>query len=322
MSTTPPLPAVHSGGNENSLSARVAWLHDKLQEATSDFRRLQIRDQARAAAEAAKVLGHRDIVVVATELVARAERAIVKANPPLKGGRGKTRDHESQVSGDSIRQLRALHSRLPDPEFEDRMDEHHRLKVPITRKSLRDGPCAKGMSLRSGNDEWWTPEPIIRRARYALGGIDLDVASCHEADQTVKATRFFNREIDGLTQTWSGRVWMNPPFSTGTVGRFVSKLIAEEAVSAWCALLNNTTETAAGQLFLAHAHVVCFPASRIRFCGPHAAGKEGAPLMGQMIGASFRVAPADGIARFREAFSPLGVVLPGGASVAQEGGSQ
>ena len=44
--------------------------------------------------------------------------------------------------------------------------------------------------------------------------------------------------------------------------------------------------------------------------------------MGQMIGASFRVAPADGIARFREAFSPLGVVLPGGASVAREGGSQ
>ena len=149
MSTTPPLPAVHSGGNENSLSARVAWLHDKLQEATSDFRRLEIRDQTRAAAEAAKILGRSDIVLAASELVARAERAIVKANPPMKGGRGKTRDRESQVSGDSLRQMRAIHSRLPDPEFEDRLDEHHRLRVPVTRKSLRDGPCASGMRLRS-----------------------------------------------------------------------------------------------------------------------------------------------------------------------------
>ena len=145
MTATSPLPAVPNGNDGSSLAERVAWLHDELRSATSDFRRLEIRDQARAAAEAAKVLGHRDIVVVATELVARAERAIVKANPPLKGGRGKTRDHESQVSGDSIRQLRAIHSRLPDPEFEDRLDEHHRLKVPVTRKSLRDGPCASGM---------------------------------------------------------------------------------------------------------------------------------------------------------------------------------
>ena len=197
MSTTPPLPAVHSGGNENSLSARVAWLHDKLQEATSDFRRLEIRDQARAAAEAAKVLGHRDIVVVATELVARAERAIVKANPPLKGGRGKTRDHESQVSGDSIRQLRALHSRLPDPEFEDRMDEHHRLKVPITRKSLRDGPCASGMRLRSGRtmSGGHRRSPLFVAPATALGGqIDLDPASvAMRPIRLCRRLRFFDR---------------------------------------------------------------------------------------------------------------------------------
>ena len=318
MTPPTPLPAVPGDRDETSLAVRVFRLHTELQEATSDFRRLEIRDQARAAAAAAEILGHREIVVVATELVARAERAIVKANPPLKGGRGKTRDCQSQVSGDSIRQLRAIHSRLPDPEFEDCMDEHHRLQVPVTRKSLRDGPCAPGMKLRSGRDEWWTPPDIVSRARTTLSGIDLDPASCREADAVVKAARFFDRETDGLSQTWSGRIWLNPPFSVGTVGKFVAKLISEPDVSAWCCLLNNGTETAWGQKMLANAHVLCFPASRIRFLGPDAVGKEGTPLQGQMIGAHFRVAPAEGIARFVEAFSPLGVVLPGGASLARE----
>lgn len=314
-----PLPAVPGDGDETSLAVRVFQLHAALQEATSDFRRLEIRDQARAAAAAAEILGHREIVVIATELVARAERAIVKANPPLKGGRGKTRDCQSQVSGDSIRQLRAIHSRLPDPEFEDCMDEHHRLQVPVTRKSLRDGPCAPGMRLRTGRDEWWTPPDIVSRARTALGGqIDLDPASVAGANAVVRATRFFDRETDGLTLPWSGRVWLNPPFSVGTVGRFVDKLIAEEAVTSWCCLLNNITETAAGQRFLASAQAICFPSSRVRFLGPDAAGKEGTPLQGQMLGAHFKVAPAEGIARFVEAFSPLGVVLPGGASLARE----
>lgn len=214
--------------------------------------------------------------------------------------------------------MRAIHSKLTDEEFETRVAEHHELGVPITRKSLRDGPCAPGMSLRSGRQEWWTPSPIVEAARYALGSIDLDVASCQEADEIVRAARFFDREIDALSQDWNGRVWMNPPFADGVVDKFVNKLISEPDVSAWCALLNNTTETVAGQIFLASSHILCFPASRLRFRGPDAAGKQGTPLMGQMIGAHFRVAPAEGIARFYEAFKPLGVVLPGGASLARE----
>lgn len=314
MRIAPPALAVPNGNDTSGLAARVEWLHDELQNATSDFRRLVIRDGARAAAEAAKVLGHSGIVVVATELVARAERALVKANPPQKGGRGKTRDRESQVSNDSIRQMRVIHSRLSDPEFEDLMNEHHRLQVPITRKSLRDGPCTSGVSLRSGRDEWWTPRPIIEAARHALGSIDLDVASCPEANEIVRACRFFDKAIDGLQQIWSGRVWANPPFCAGVVRQFVDKLITEEAVTSWCCLLNNGTETAWGQKMLAHAHVVCFPAGRVRFGGP-GARSGGTPLQGQMIFGWWRIAPAEGVARFREAFNSLGVVLPGGASL-------
>lgn len=64
------------------------------------------------------------------------------------------------------------------------------------------------------DNEWYTPSLYIEAARQVMGGIDLDPASCAVADQTVKATNYFSQEEDGLAQTWHGRVWCNPPFSS------------------------------------------------------------------------------------------------------------
>ena len=318
MTAKPPLPVIPGDENATSLAVRVFRLHTELKNTTSDFRRLQIRDEARAAAAAAAILRMDDIRLAASELVARAERLIVKHNPAQPGGRGKkTVTPAGKVSRKVLSEMRVTHAGLDDAQFEERVQEHHQLGVPITRKSLRDGPCAPSMKLRSGRDEWWTPRPVVEAARHALGRIDLDVASCPKADEIVRASRFFDRATDGLQQIWSGRVWMNPPFTVGIVGQFVDKLISEEETTSWCCLLNNGTETAWGQKILAHAHVVCFPASRIRFHGPDAR-REGTPTQGQMVLGWWRIAPAEGIARFREAFSPIGVVLPGGASLARE----
>jgi ParB family chromosome partitioning protein len=75
--------------------------------------------------------------------------------------------------------------------------------------------------------EWYTPAAFVEAAREVMGGIDLDPASHEEANRTVKATRFYTEQDNGLAQPWSGRVFLNPP--GGLVLEFWKKLLVEHA---------------------------------------------------------------------------------------------
>ena len=64
-------------------------------------------------------------------------------------------------------------------------------------------------SCKSG--EHYTPEEYAEAARYVLGAIDLDPASCATANAIIRAGWYYLAEEDGLTQPWFGRVYLNPP---------------------------------------------------------------------------------------------------------------
>jgi len=124
------------------------------------------------------------------------------------------------------------------------------------------------LNQQSLSNEHYTPAKYIEAARTVLGGIDLDPASCEEANKTVKATEFFTKDDDGLTKEWGGRVWLNPPYG-GDVGKFIDKLVSEMKagnVDAAVILVNaHCTDTIWFQPLWEGC--LCFTNHRINFTG-------------------------------------------------------
>jgi ParB family chromosome partitioning protein len=138
------------------------------------------------------------------------------------------------------------------------------------------------VSKNSGNNEWYTPPAYLEAARRVLGTIDLDPASSEVANQFVKAGQFYTADDDGLSKEWSGRVWLNPPYSGDLVGKFIVKLIESEEVEAAIVLVNNATETAWFRKLIDASSVVMFTTGRIKYLDRdgHVANT---PLQGQAI---------------------------------------
>lgn len=156
-----------------------------------------------------------------------------------------------------------------------------------------------------GNYEWYTPEDIAGSAKTVLGDIDLDPASSDIANKIIGAKKYYTKEDNGLSQVWSGCVYMNPPYAGELIGRFIDKLCesfdsgtVEQAI----VLVNNATETNWFQRLTGLASGIVFPSGRVKFTDPD--GKPGAPLQGQAVlylGGNKEV--------FFDAFSKFGIAL-------------
>lgn len=171
-------------------------------------------------------------------------------------------------------------------------------------KNVQDAMTKAHVSYNSGNNEWYTPENVIKIAREFMGDIDLDPASSDIANEVVQATYYFTAEDDGLTKDWAGRVWMNPPYSGDLIGKFCEKLAQEYIdgnVTDAIILVNNATETAWFQDLALTAGAICFPRSRVKFWNPEK--ETAAPLQGQAL-LYLGQYPHD----FCQAFRQLGVV--------------
>lgn len=152
----------------------------------------------------------------------------------------------------------------------------------------------------SGNNEWYTPSEYIEAARKVMGSIDTDPASNDIANKVVKAEKYYTIETDGLAHDWHGNVWMNPPYSSDLITKFIEKLKEqrgnyEQAII----LVNNATETQWFYEIVKIASAVCFPKSRVKFYMPD--GKTGAPLQGQAV-----LYVGDNTEKFISAFGGIG----------------
>lgn len=154
--------------------------------------------------------------------------------------------------------------------------------------------------------EWYTPAEHIERARTVLGGIDLDPASCKEAQRVVQARRFLSKEDDGLSADWQGTVWLNPPYEQPSVSLFVQKLVQSYKfgdVTAAILLTNNSSDTAWFQEAANLSDALCLPRGRIRFTDDTGL-TVGSPNQGQ----AFFYFGSD-IERFASVFCEVGVIL-------------
>ena len=159
----------------------------------------------------------------------------------------------------------------------------------------------------SGRDEWYTPPTIIEAARQLMGSIDLDPASCAEANKVVRAERWFGIKDDALMQPWHGNVWCNPPYGARMIRVFWRKLAASlnaGEVNRAC-FLTPMVDGAHCLVLLREAPAVVVLDWRIEgWWGPSTDGKTCPLGWGLMMISCFGVSIDD----TRRAFSGLGAV--------------
>ena len=166
------------------------------------------------------------------------------------------------------------------------------------------------VQANSGHTEWVTPYYILSAVRKALNGIALDPASSTLAQSQVRAKRYFTIEDDALSKSWKAdSVFLNPPYTRGSMVAFVDKIETEWRLSHFMkaiVLTNNATETKWAQKLARLSSAICLLNGRVAFSRPDGEGglykpKSGS-LQGQMV---WFIGNRSG--SFLQAFRDLGV---------------
>jgi len=116
--------------------------------------------------------------------------------------------------------------------------------------------------------EWGTPQWLWKPLADALDGFDLDPAA--GAESTPIADTRYTVADDGLSQQWSGDVWLNPPYGRAHNRSWAEKAAAEahrESVDTLTALVPSSTGSNWFQDTYADADYMTHVAGRVQFNG-------------------------------------------------------
>lgn len=119
----------------------------------------------------------------------------------------------------------------------------------------------RAASAPTSTSEWLTPKHIID----ALGPFDLD--PCAPVNRPwPTASLHYTIEDDGLSKSWHGFAWLNPPYERGSLPRWMARFAEHNN---GIALVNARTETSwFVKSVWPKALALFFPAGRIVFCRP------------------------------------------------------
>ena len=319
-----PPAAAPATGAVCSLPALIDRARTRLAEARTSAEVLEARAAAKAALHYAKLLEaanetqadclsiiKRAELRMADEIDAAQQRGEVARREDGTAIRDHVRDPDKVATYPEIgisrqrvaewRELRDAGESVIDEAIQAALDEG---RAPTNADVQRAVEARHHRTRFTGENEWYTPPEYIEAVRACLGAIDVDPASSARAQETVRASRFFTRDNDGLRHDWRGRIWLNPPYSQPDIARFIDKLLAEIAAGrATQAILltHNYTDTGWFHAAAATCAAICFTRGRIRFVS--ATGGIAAPTQGQ----AFFYFGAE-VDRFRDTFGGFGFI--------------
>lgn len=173
------------------------------------------------------------------------------------------------------------------------------------RKNIREREQNQLRGQRHRRNEWYSPQDVVDMARRVMGAIDLDPASCVQANEIIRAVKYYDQSADGLSQPWRGRVWLNPPYDT-FAPKFFNKFCEEyEAGNVPMGILLlgvHHLTTMWFQRVDGFSAILCLPARRLKFTSSLAKGNppmHGSALLGVGVNPDL----------FRSEYGQIGIIL-------------
>jgi len=89
----------------------------------------------------------------------------------------------------------------------------------------------------SKSNEHFTPLNVVEAARHTMDAIDLDPATTKNANEKrVMAQSFYTKDDDGLSKSWGGRIFLNPPGGRAVGNKSSQKIWWQKLIEEWSRL--------------------------------------------------------------------------------------